>query len=149
MSSLVWIQIRTTDLIGLCLYEVTFSLLSDLGLGCEVPSSRSREEAFASFCSPLVLEVVGLVLLKSTAVTSQSSMNNKSNILSNFGKKHSLTTTPQWKLHSFIMWFILHSCSLLLVFSFSASFLPPSSSLYFHFEDFSLPGICTTQWQGG
>ena len=37
---------------------------SHLGLGCEVPSSRSREEAFASFCSPLVLEVVGLVLLK-------------------------------------------------------------------------------------
>ena len=40
------------------------STSSHLGLGCEVPSSRSREEAFASFCSPLVLEVVGLVLLK-------------------------------------------------------------------------------------
>ena len=40
------------------------STSSHLGLGCDVPSSRSREEAFASFCSPLVLEVVGLVLLK-------------------------------------------------------------------------------------
>ena len=45
-----------------CLLVVSTS--SHLGLGCEVPSSRSREEAFASFCSPLVLDVVGLVLLK-------------------------------------------------------------------------------------
>ena len=115
------------------------STSSHLGLGCEVPSSRSREEAFASFCSPLVLEVVGLVLLKKYRRYKPKYEQEKHN--EDFGNS-SITT------RNGTSWFILLSCSLLLVFSFSASFLPPSSSLYFHFEDFSLPGICTSQWLG-
>ena len=118
------------------------STSSHLGLGCDVPSSRSREEAFASFCSPLVLEVVGLVLLKKYIRYKPKYEQEKHN--EDFG--NSPNHNPQWNFHSFILYydsyFILALCS--LSFLSPNPFLPPrllctSTLRTFPFQEFALP----------